>query len=151
MRDIPGYKGLYSACRDGRIYSHRRSNFLKLSDTEKGYKRVTLWANDRSRSFKVHRLVASAYLPNPNNYPEINHIDGVRTNNMIENLEWCTRTHNVQHAAARNSKKRTDKRIINLISLLLDEGVTVTTICEKANIKPSLVLSVVYNLNKASN
>jgi predicted XRE-type DNA-binding protein len=63
-----------------------------------GYYFVSISKNNRSRPFRVHRLLASAFIPNPNNYPEVNHKDGCKTNNSLENLEWVTHRQNMEHA-----------------------------------------------------
>lgn len=63
-----------------------------------GYEYVTLRLNHKKRSFRVHRLVAEAFVPNPNNLPEVNHIDGNKTNNKSTNLEWCSHRDNIEHA-----------------------------------------------------
>lgn len=70
---------------------------LTIGDNGKGYKNVSL---GRGRREYIHRLVAMAFIPNPNNYKEINHIDGDKSNNAVENLEWCDRSHNLKHAYA---------------------------------------------------
>ncbi len=64
----------------------------------KGYKCVHLYKNCKMYSFQIHRLIAVAFIPNPNDLPEINHIDGNPLNNSISNLEWCTHQYNMQHA-----------------------------------------------------
>ena len=81
----------------GRVYSHKRHIMLKPYPDEWGYLRVCLRNKIRHQE-SIHRLVAKAFIPNPFNKPEINHIDGDRLNNAVDNLEWCTRSENEQHA-----------------------------------------------------
>lgn len=99
----------YSVSDDGRVFSHikrcnkewiidfDRMRELRPSLTRKGYRRVEL----RSQGFAVHRLVALAFIPNPENKPQVNHKDGDKTNNSVENLEWVTgqenHTHKLEH------------------------------------------------------
>lgn len=76
-----------------------------------GYRQVFLSRNDKAKSFKVHRLVAEAFIPNPLRLPEINHIDEVKTNNCVENLEWCDHLYNSRHGTrgkriSENSKRK---------------------------------------------
>ena len=72
--------------------------FLKPDIGKNGYYRVTLCANGQTKRFLLHRLVALIHLPNPNNHPLINHIDGNPANNHVSNLEWCTYSHNELHS-----------------------------------------------------
>jgi len=104
-KPIRGYEGLYSVSIDGEVFTHPRlgSNTLKagvLSPgvNSDGYKTVVLWKNRVGKSFKVHRLVANAFIENPYGYKIINHKNGDKTDNYIGNLEWCTPGTNVQHA-----------------------------------------------------
>lgn len=108
LRPIPGYEGLYSVTRDGRVWSHARTyrrslrwrdgRWLTPSLERAGYLLVKLTNGDRGLTQKVHRLVASAWIPNPDNLPWINHKNGVKIDNRDTNLEWCTASHNAQHA-----------------------------------------------------
>jgi hypothetical protein len=70
----------------------------KTSNTKEKYMGVTLSKNGTRKGFSVHRLVAEAFIPNPNNYPSINHINGIKDDNCVCNLEWCTIKQNIQHA-----------------------------------------------------
>lgn len=105
-KDVAGYEGLYQVSNRGNVYSVERKNLrgrkcggrtLKTSRDKIGYLRVNLYKDGRRKNVTVHRLVANAFLPNPNNYPEINHRDEDKTNNCVENLEWCTRKYNVNY------------------------------------------------------
>lgn len=69
MRDIPSYEGLYAATEDGRIWSYRSKKFLKPRLTKKGYYRVVLYKDGKGKDFYIHRLIAEAYLDNPENLP----------------------------------------------------------------------------------
>ena len=96
---IEGYEGLYQVSNYGRVRSlfYRKKNqvqLLKLRKVTKGYLQVALWKNRKRKDFMVHKLVAEAFIPNPNNYPQINHKDEDKTNNCVENLEWCTNEYN---------------------------------------------------------
>lgn len=94
MKDIAGYEGLYAITEDGKVWSYRNNIFLKPHKTKKGYLTIQLKKNGTRKQFRIHRLVAIAYLDNPNNYPEVNHKDECKTNNLVENLEWCTGEYN---------------------------------------------------------
>ena len=110
-RDIPGYEGKYQASSLGRIRSLDRvvkrrnwSSFrlpgrvLKPRLSHKGYLLVGLCTEARTKNYSVHRLVARAFIPNPKGKPEINHRNGDKTDNRVENLEWVTTAENVRHS-----------------------------------------------------
>lgn len=93
-KDIPGYEGVYEISNLGRV--RRNGKILKpLKDS--GYLRAHLSKNGIAKKVLIHRLVAFAFIPNPNNYPEINHKDEDKTNNTVENLEWCSREYNINY------------------------------------------------------
>ena len=96
-KDIEGYEGLYQVSNVGRVKSLRNNIILKNSIKRNGYESVKLSANNISKEYYIHRLVANAFISNPNNYLEINHKDEDKANNCADNLEWCTREYNVNY------------------------------------------------------
>lgn len=108
MKDIPNYKGLYAATEDGRIWSYpkltgngfiRPGMFLPGWKTIAGYTAHTLYDGRKRKKFLAHRLIALTFLPVVDGKDCINHKNFVRTDNGIENLEWCTRGENARHSA----------------------------------------------------
>ena len=102
-KDIKGYEGLYQISNKGRVKSlnYRRTGKEKIlisSDDGKGYLCVKLCKNNKIKNHKIHRLVAQAFLPNPDNLPEVNHQDTNTSNNCVENLEWCTHAYNMHYS-----------------------------------------------------
>lgn len=100
-KPIAGYEGHYEVSNLGNIKSlnkRHKGNLLAPQRNHKGYLRVNLWKNNKKKIRMIHRLVAEAFLLNPNNYKQINHKDGNKENNCITNLEWCTAKHNMEHA-----------------------------------------------------
>jgi hypothetical protein len=97
---IKGYEDRYRVTVFGEVFSLRKKQFLTPQVTNSGYEVVHLYGGGkRARKIAlVHRLVASAFLPNAERFPEINHKDGNKTDNRADNLEWCTRKINVKHA-----------------------------------------------------
>lgn len=88
----------YLFSKDGRIFSITSNRELKLSMTTTGYKQFAKKINGKTKFFSVHRLIATAFIPNPENKPQINHKDGNKINNSVENLEWVTSRENILHA-----------------------------------------------------
>lgn len=120
-RVVPGYEGLYEVSNTGRVRSFDR--YVKYSNGQihlhkgkvlspgkntKGYLFVILTCNRKRKTINVHRLVAIAFLPNPDNLPEVNHIDEDKTNNRVENLEWCDRNYNLNYGTARIRSRDTN-------------------------------------------
>lgn len=84
--------------RDGRVMNMISGKWLSLCDNGRGYKQVFICVKNKKYMRYVHRLVAECYIPNPDTLPEVNHKDGIKANNNVDNLEWCTRSDNARHA-----------------------------------------------------
>ena len=102
MVDIKNYEGLYAITEDGRVWSYRNKKFLKLQKGKTGYYKVVLSKNNTQKTYNIHRLVAIAYIDNPNDYPCINHKDENKLNNKVENLEWCTYQYNSNYGTSKD-------------------------------------------------
>lgn len=123
-RDIKGYEGLYQVSNFGRvktltkiIHSSKRSDFvvkekvLSTRPNNRGYIMVGLHKEKHFKLALVHRLVAQAFIPNPNNLPQVNHLDENKNNNCVNNLEWCTNkeNHNYGTGHIRTAQKQRKK------------------------------------------
>ena len=111
MKEIPGF----DATEDGHIYSSFRKRLLS-EQTYSGYKYVGI----RKMKLRVHRLVALAFLPNPNNYPCVNHIDEDKHNNSANNLEWCTYKYNNNYGKGQPTRKAIKAKEKPVIQLTVD-------------------------------
>lgn len=103
-KTIPGFNGVYEVSSTGRVRrvkqgeSHNGKVPYYLHGCGKRYKKVCLSNGGRKRMLSIHRLVAEAFIPNPENKPQVNHIDGDKSNNSADNLEWTTASENTKHA-----------------------------------------------------
>lgn len=105
MKDIEGYEGIYAVTSCGRVWSYRKNRFLKPSYDKDGYLKVNLYKDGKIKTFQLHRLVASVYIPNPEGLPEINHKDEIKHHDWYMNLEWCTHEYNMNYGT-RNERAR---------------------------------------------
>lgn len=101
----------YEITKDGKVINKitrkQKSTFIGNG----GYERVSLWIDGKQYKESIHRLVAQVFIPNPDNKPQVNHIDGNKLNNNVSNLEWCTREENMQHAYKNNLIKLTTTKV----------------------------------------
>ena len=125
---------MYTIYSDGTILSHYTNRYLSATDNGRGYYNVKLFIAKEGnrkvyRTAYVHRLVAEAFLPNPNNLPQVNHIDGDKRNNSVTNLEWCTAKANTAHAfttglAAKKRPKLTYEQLVEACYLIVNSNYT---------------------------
>lgn len=136
-RDIAGYEGMYLVSDEGEIISlprtvlcgrktiNRRAKLLKPHLRGKGrllYPAVTLSKDGESKSFSIHRLVADAFIPNPDGLPEVNHKDENPLNNRADNLEWCTHQYNIDYSKSRSVAQITNGKVIAVYKSIADAG-----------------------------
>lgn len=119
-KDIKGYEGLYQVSNLGRVKRVKTGRILKPLKHTNGYSMVNLSKNNIVSTKKIHRLVAQAFKPNPENKAEVNHIDENKTNNMISNLEWVTRKENNNHGTRTDRMAKTQS--IPIIATNLKTG-----------------------------
>ena len=96
-KDIVGYENKYQISNFGRL--RNANGIMKPMTATNGYLVACLWKNNKQKKFVLHKLVAQAFLENPNNYKEVNHIDENKTNNRADNLEWCSHKYNMNYGS----------------------------------------------------
>lgn len=105
MKDIIGYEGLYAVTEDGKVWGHKRKQFLSIQVDQDGYLRVTLFKDGKGKKVLLHRLVANAFLPNPNNFAQVHHKNGNRADASVENLQWVSGNKNLAYMYAEQLNK----------------------------------------------
>lgn len=116
-KDVVGYEGLYQVSNLGRVKSleridnlnHFRKGKILIQHIYNGYLYVSLCKNGKIKMYRVHRLVAQAFIPNPNNLPQVNHKDENKTNNCVLNLEYCDARYNMNYGTAIERRSNSNK------------------------------------------
>ena len=139
----------YGISDSGRVKNLKTNKILKAEVDKDGYLKVNLYLGDVKKHFFVHRLVAIAFIPNPNNLPQVNHINGIKTDNHPENLEWCDCQYNITHAIKTGLRKNPpqganhwasvypEKTVIEICELLQSGKYSIRDISAKLNIPVS--------------
>lgn len=147
--DLPEFEGLYQISNIGNIKTLRKNKIMSYYINKKGYCSVILTKNKIETYNLIHRLVAKAFILNISNKPQVNHINGIKTDNRIENLEWCTSKENINHAwdnnLTKNVRESTSKIVLDMQTGIFYES------CRKAaesiNIKYSCLRAMLSNQN----
>lgn len=131
-KDVKGYEGLYKVSNLGNIKRilfinnkviKKQDKLLKPQINKRNRIYITLYKEGKKKNCIVHRLIAEAFIPNPNNYPEVNHIDGNSLNNNVNNLEWCTKKYNCKHAYDNNLSKLKKYNENNKKNIIRNDGI----------------------------
>lgn len=138
-------QGEYLIYEDGRLFNLKNSNYKKWTKDTNGYMRCTIWNLGKPIMVSQHRLLAEIFIPNPENKPQVNHINGVKHDNRLENLEWVTASENGKHSFAVLSRKPTKphmRKVINIDTKEIYESIAeaarqnsihVVNLCGKLN------------------
>lgn len=140
----------YAVTRDGRIYSIRAGRFMSLKENPNGYIGVNLAKNGKKYRYLVHRLVAMAFIPNPENKKTVNHKDGVKSNNTLSNLEWATYSEQILHAIDTglrpNQSLRWDRKLsddtVHKICQYLEEGFRTVEVARLLGVQRHVVKNI---------
>jgi len=150
-KEIPGFEGKYAVTKNGVVYSLPRTgvkNLRKMTAVDNmkaGYLRVMLSRDGKSKLYYIHQLIAITYIANPENKKMVNHIDGVKTHNRLDNLEWVTAQENHDHAFELGlySKQKIRSSQKKEVYDLVQQGMPIRDVAARYGLKPGGVNSLV--------
>lgn len=122
---IKGYEGKYAITKSGKVWSYYLKIFVKHRNNRTGYYQVGLSLKSQRKFIYVHRLVAQTFIPNPENKTDVNHKDLDRSNNNLDNLEWATRSENIQHSERYYRVNKQIKRNRSNRKLFIEDVITI--------------------------
>lgn len=137
FKDISGYEGKYQVSNLGHVKSLNyngtgKEKILQSTDNGYGYYRIHLFKNGKVKSYYLHRLVAQAFIKNPENLPEVNHINQNKKDNRVDNLEWVSSKYNVRYSKAKKVGCYKDGKLIKVYDAIKDveqDGFHVSHVC----------------------
>ena len=147
-KDIKNYEGLYQISNFGNVKSFKRKEKeLRKCKNARGYLVVSLCSNRIAKKFYVHRLVAQTFLDNPKNYCQVNHIDGNKKNNAVNNLEWVNSQENMKHAYENKLTKGRRKKVYqyDLNGNLINIYESRTKASKETNIPEPIISMCIHN------
>lgn len=147
MEPIKGYEQEYSIDREGNVFGFKRGKYLSTR-LNKGYTVVGLCKNNRMKTHKIHRLIATQFIPNPDGKATVNHINGIKTDNRIENLEWATQQENDSHAHKNGLKPSGSKHYTAVPVLDVTMGIFYGNLKEAAHAKNIKYTTLVQAVKK---
>lgn len=160
-KDIKDYEGLYAVSGDGSVYSYKNKRVLKGLKGKNGYVYVGLCKNGIVRQYTVHRLVGEAFIPNPENKPEIDHINGDRQDNRVENLRWATKKENRRNpittermsAKKRGLPAKNKKKVIqsDMEGIFIKEYESIALAAEATNTRRTYISNCLAGRQKSAN
>lgn len=146
MKKIVGFES-YCITKDGRVWSFKSNKFLKPYKHPNGYFQVTLTNENRKEKKLIHRLVAESYIENHQNKEYVNHLNGIKKDNRIENLEWSTPSENIKHAYDTNLRRsyvrKIDTKQIPTIMKMRNEGLSYKKISEHFSVSPMTIHNLI--------
>jgi hypothetical protein len=158
--DIKGYEGIYQVSNTGKVKSliGNKIKIRKPKLDNKGYYQINLHKNNKSKTFRLHRLVAESFIPNTSSKPFVNHKNFIKTDNSIDNLEWSTPLENTRHYiynGEKNRKRPYENKTYERVKFSMDDlnemhklylsGFTLSQIAEQYNIRTMSVIQVLLS------
>lgn len=148
-KQVPKYFGKYQVSDLGRVKDYT-GRIMKDYAHPRGYRTITFTFNKKPKTVTIHRLVASLFLDNPDEKPQINHLNGIKTDNRATNLEWCTAQENIEHAMENGLYKKVQRRYTPSISKLKPDDVLYIRDMYERNIMNVSELSDRFNISSVA-